>query len=60
MDLDPSLDRAQRPRDCCRDVANLIRLEVAPDRYIEHCGCGLRHFVAAVDPVAIGLTGKGL
>lgn len=49
-----------RPNECCNDPANLECRRVAPDRFVETCGCGRRHYVMLVDPVEVGLDGKGI
>lgn len=58
MDL-VQVDR--RPHPCCNEPANLQKFPQAPDRYMEKCAvCGCRHFVVEVDPIHIGVAGKGI
>lgn len=60
-ELDPTLDRSERPIECCRVAANMTREQLRDQRYVEHCKvCGRRHWVAEVDPIEFGLTGASL
>jgi len=50
--------RAARKFECCRQFGNLVREQTQPDRFVEYCACGRKHYVLEADPVVIDTVAK--